>query len=327
MSDELIKSTELPLVERRPDLFDEAEAFAKASLSKSTRRAIKGDWQVFEEWCAAQRVQAMPASSETAAAFLTEQARTKKVATLMRYRATVGKLHRLKGHPSPFASEHVKAIVAGIRRVKGVVQHRKEPLTLALAGAYQTGRTAIRDRAIVLFGLATSFRGQELCALNVDDLEWVAEGVIVHQRRSKTDQEGAGRAVGVPFLGTDFCPVRALSEWLELLKDEHGPLFRGYLCNGKIGGRRMCPISINLIVKRVAEGANLDPKSFGAHSLRAGYVTEARRAGLDWASIMAQTGHKRVETAQRYDRGTIDPFQASKVERVFTAASKRLEKK
>lgn len=313
MSDELIKATEVSLVQRRPDLIDEGQAFANASLSKATRKAIKADWQVFDEWCAAQHVQAMPASSETAGAFLTEQARTKKVATLVRYRATIGKLHKLQGHTSPFANEHVKAILEGIRRVKGVAQHQKKPMTVALASAKRVGPRAVRDRAILLFGLATSFRGQELCALNVEDLEWVAEGVIVHQRRSKTDQLGVGRAVGVPLVGHEHCPVRALLDWLEVLKDDRGPLFRGYLCNGAIGRRRMVPRTIGVIVKSVVE----DPADYGAHSLRAGYVTTARQVGQDWASIMAQTGHKRLETVQRYDRSTIDPFKASKVAEVF----------
>lgn len=315
---------ETTLAERRPDLFSEARAFAHASLAEATRKAHRFDWTVFEAWCNEQHVVAMPASPETAGAFLTEQARSKAVATLERYRATIGKLHRLQGHPSPFSNEYVKALMEGIRRTKGVAQHRKQPLTLELAGARGQGGSSVRDRAILLFGLATSFRGKELCSLDVEDLQWVDEGVIVNLRRSKTDQLGVGRPVGVPHVDEriELCPAHALMDWLDLLQDDRGPLFRGYCCNGEISQRRMHPATINKIVKSVAEEHHLDPTSFGAHSLRAGYVTEARKAGQDWATIMAQTGHKRVETVQRYDRGAIDPFRASKVHDVFKPKAK-----
>src|ERR1035441_4310934 len=47
------------------------------------------------------------------------------------------------------------------------------------------------------------------------DLKFSSDGVVVTVRKSKTDQEGAGREVGLPFgSSTDTCPVRALRQWL-----------------------------------------------------------------------------------------------------------------
>jgi hypothetical protein len=45
---------------------------------------------------------------------------------------------------------------------------------------------------------------------NLIDFERVREGIILTIRRSKTDQDGVGRRVGVPFGRTIHCPVRAL---------------------------------------------------------------------------------------------------------------------
>jgi hypothetical protein len=42
--------------------------------------------------------------------------------------------------------------------------------------------------------------------VNIADLEWTAEGVLIHIRRSKTDQEGLGQSVAVPR-GATACPV------------------------------------------------------------------------------------------------------------------------
>ena len=53
-----------------------------------------------------------------------------------------------------------------------------------------------------------------IVGLNCGDVERVRQGLIVTLRRSKTDQEGAGRKVGIPFGRTRHCPVLALDGWL-----------------------------------------------------------------------------------------------------------------
>ena len=44
------------------------------------------------------------------------------------------------------------------------------------------------------------------------------------------------------------------------------------------------------------------PARYGAHSLRAGFVTEAFRAGATHHEVMRQTGHRSVATAEGYPR-------------------------
>jgi integrase len=47
---------------------------------------------------------------------------------------------------------------------------------------------------------------------------------------------------------------------------------------------------------------DLDITRYGAHSLRAGFVTEAFRTGHEPVTIMKQTGHKSVESLLNYAR-------------------------
>ena len=56
-----------------------------------------------------------------------------------------------------------------------------------------------RDRALLLVGFAGAFRRSELVGIDVEHVEFVAEGMVVTLPRSKTDQEGAGRKVGIPY--------------------------------------------------------------------------------------------------------------------------------
>jgi integrase len=66
----------------------------------------------------------------------------------------------------------------------------------------------IRDRALLLIGLAGAFRRSELVALNIEDIELREDGLKVAIRKSKTDQEGAGQVIGIAY-GSKLCPVRS----------------------------------------------------------------------------------------------------------------------
>jgi len=142
---------------------------------------------------------------------------------------------------------------------------------------------------LLLIGFAAALRRSELAALDVADIERTAGGIIVHVRRSKTDQEGEGHAIAVPA-GTKLKPLEALDAWLALRGDGPGPLFR------------VCDATVALIVKRYARLARLDPAQFSGHSLRAGFVTSALEHGADLLKVMDVTRHREVKTLKAYDR-------------------------
>jgi hypothetical protein len=62
---------------------------------------------------------------------------------------------------------------------------------------------------LLLVGFAGAFRRSELVSLDVADVTFGGDGLTVQLRRSKTDQEGEGRKVGLPFGSNPLtCPVR-----------------------------------------------------------------------------------------------------------------------
>ena len=70
--------------------------------------------------------------------------------------------------------------------------------------------------------------------------------------------------------------------------DPTAPLFRSVKANGTIGG----PIDghvVTAVVKAAAATVGFSPEKIGGHSLRAGFVTQAFRAGADAHAIMRQT--------------------------------------
>lgn len=159
-----------------------------------------------------------------------------------------------------------------------------------------------RNRALLLVGFACALRRSELVALDVDDVVEVAEGLRVTVRRSKSDQEGEGRIIGVPFGShIETCPVRAWRRWLEMSGISSGPAFRP-LHRRDLGTDRLSARSIANIVKRLATRAGIDPCEVSGHSLRAGLATEAAKAGVPERVIAATTGHKGTMMLRRYIR-------------------------
>ena len=130
-----------------------------------------------------------------------------------------------------------------------------------------------------------------------------ADGLTVHLRRSKTDQEGAGRTVGVPYGSNPAtCPVRAWRAWLELSSITEGAAFRPVDRHGRIGATRLTAQAVALVLKRHAARAGLDPGEVAGHSLRAGLATSAAAAGVPERVIAEQTGHKGTAVLRRYIR-------------------------
>ena len=242
-------------------------------------------------------------------AFLAAQATIgKRATTLQRRLAAIGYMHKIANVPSPIGDERIKATLSGIRRSIGAAPVRKKAATsdvvLSMAGTLGgESLRQLRDRAILLVGFASAMRRSELVALNVADLEWTSEGVMIHIRRSKTDQEGLGQSVAVPR-GATACPVAALKAWIEAAGIVSGPLFVRIFnkLNQRITDQRLHGRAVAVIVKKGAARLGFDVSAFGAHSLRSGLVTSAVKRGVSLLKICDQTRHKSIEMLRVYCR-------------------------
>jgi integrase len=167
---------------------------------------------------------------------------------------------------------------------------------------WDSGRKGLRDKALILVGFFGALRRSELVGLNIEDVEFVPEGAILTIRKSKTDQEGRGRAVAIPYAKRpDLCPVRALQAYLKALGRTEGPLFVS-MHKSQYTHKRLSAYAVALIVKDYADRLGLDPRLFGGHSLRAGFATTAALMGATEDEIAFQTGHKNVSVLRGYIR-------------------------
>ena len=287
---------------RAPDpISDEVAALVEASIAESTRRAYRSDLDHFVAWGGR-----LPAGPAVIASYLAAHAEALSVATLVRRIATISKAHEARGLANPCRSEIVRATLRGIKRTRGIAQHEAKPLLLddlfRVLDFIGEGVKDVRDRALLLIGFAGGFRRSEIVGLNCDDIERVRQGLVVTLRRSKVDQDGAGRKVGIPFGRTRHCAVLALDRWLAVSKIEGGPIFRPVDRHGRVASDRLSGEAVSLIVKERVCAAGIDPTAFSGHSLRAGFATSAVQAGASTLKIRSQTGHASDAMLSRYVR-------------------------
>ncbi len=286
---------------------DDARRYVASAKAPATLRAYRSDWAHFTTWCDLHGRSALPAEPETVALYLSDLARVAKPATLQRRLSSISQAHQAAGHPTPTVDPVVRAVHAGIRRTQGTAPIVKAPAVTAELRAMVThlpgDLRGVRDRAMLLVGFAAALRRSELVALDVADVAETAEGLVVTLRRSKTDPEGAGRRIGVPYGSHPAtCPVRALRAWTETAGVVNGPLFVTIDRAGRLGTARASDRAVARAVQRAAQAAGLDPARYAGHSLRAGLATSAAAAGASERSIMNQTSHKSLPMVRRYIR-------------------------
>jgi site-specific recombinase XerD len=285
---------------------DSAMDLASNSRAASTKAAYASDWRIFERWCVEHDLCAMPANPATVAAFLADQVEQgMKPSTLGRRLAAIKYRHKTAGEDSPTDTAAVKAVLQGARRTLGVAPRKlaaaTSEKTIGIATLVRPGLAGLRDRVILLLAFSLAARRSELVALDVEDLEECQEGLRVRIRRSKTDQEGVGATVAV-CRGSIACPVTALREYLDAAGIASGPIFRWIRRGNHLTDQRLTAQTICRIVKDHAAKLGLNPKEFGAHSLRAGFATSSAARGANLFKIMSVTRHKSVDTLRGYVR-------------------------
>jgi site-specific recombinase XerD len=291
-----------------PEVINRISTYIQNASARNTLRAYRSDWSMFVKWCTANGRSALPADEETIVFYISTLAgEGKRISTIQRRLTSISLAHQTAGQPSPALGATVRTVWRGIRKTHGVAVKGKDPIRIEdlkdMVRNLPDSMMGYRDRAILLLGFAGAFRRSELVGLNVEDATFVREGLVAFVRRSKTDQEGQGRRVGIPFgsqPGT--CPVRAVEKWLSESGIPGGPLFRKVTRSGSVQNTRLCDRAVALIVKRAAENVGLDASRYAGHSLRSGLATSAAAAGASERVIMAQTGHKSVEMVRRYIR-------------------------
>jgi len=146
-----------------------------------------------------------------------------------------------------------------------------------------------RDRVLLELLYGCGIRNSELVGLDLDDIRWSQEALLVR---------GKGRKERIVPFGD--AAKNAMSAYLphrnEMLAAA-GKSSRALLINQR--GGRLTTRSVGRIVKQIAVAKGLSP-DVHPHTLRHAFGTHMLEEGADLRAIQELLGHERLATTQRY---------------------------
>lgn len=292
-----------------PDWQADFDKWIEQGTAKSTRRAYDRDIQYFWSWLEEHlsiTKHSYPVTPEVVIQFclyhLSEDSpRRLKVSTLRRYLASVSVGHKEAGFASPTNNDQVKLLLKRAKSARVERPQQKAAITRdildKMLSTCDNTLIGVRDRALLLLGFCSGGRRRsEIANLTTNDIIKTKDGYLITLAKSKTDQEADG--FSVPISGD---AALSLKQWLLKSGIRDGNIFRGIKSDLTLYPA-ITGTSVYKIVKKRIKLIGLDEKLFGAHSLRAGFITESVNNGKTIYEAMQYSGHRDPETAQSYIR-------------------------
>ena len=309
----------LALLEIVLDEHLEALADLQESVAENTWRSYSSDLKDFNDYCTNNdRAWSSPATIAGYLRFLGSNGAA--YSTIERRQTAIAKLHEARcillddvDLDDPTKHPKVRTALKRLRRQLGTDQDRAEPLTgekliQVLHAIDTTTTTGLRDTALLLIGWYGAFRRSEIAGMRRHHLTIDDHGIGIALPRSKGAQD---HTVFVPIMrnpGSRFDPLAALETWLDDL-DRRLDAEEGIWLRISRGDNLVIPTTPisgdainNLVIRRVLAAGLADADTYSAHSLRSGFITEAKNRAIDEADIMKHTRHKSLAQMRLYDR-------------------------
>jgi len=152
-----------------------------------------------------------------------------------------------------------------------------------------------RDLAILELLYGCGIRNSELIGINVDDIRWSNEVVLVRGKGRKERYVPLGESANAAVRA--YLPLRQ-----KILAETKRMAERALLIN--LRGSRLTTRSVGRIVKQIAVANGLSP-DVHPHTLRHAFGTHMLEEGADLRAIQEMLGHERLSTTQWYTQLTV----------------------
>lgn len=276
--------------------------FLVAATSENTRRTYRSAIRHFQSWGGA-----LPCEEAVIIRYLLDFSETLNSRTLALRLTALSQWHSHQGFVDPASTPTVRKTLLGIGRTHGKPKKKAKALPIKDLErivehlANLDTLKAKRDNALLQIGYFGGYRRSELVGLEVPNVAWEQEGLVITLQRSKTDQLGQGIVKAIPYGDGACCPATVLRTWLDAAGITAGPIFRSITKWGEIGQDALHEASVNSVLESCAKLVKLDyVPQLSSHSLRRGMATSAHRAGADFQDIKRQGGWRHDGTVQGY---------------------------
>ena len=302
------KVTELSLRNENSSLVARQESeslrqYLQAATSDNTRKAYRSAIRQFEKWGGR-----LPSDRETVVRYLLARAESLNPRTLDLHLTAISQWHHYQGLIDPVSDPLVRKTMEGVRRTHGQPKRKAKALRLEHIAQMVNHlrqlpdtKKKLRDIALVLTGFFGAFRRSELVAIQIGDLVWEPEGLLIKLPRSKTDQQATGLVRALHFGAPGCCPATAMRNWIESVEINEGPIFRPINRWDKVQPKALNSGAINELLKTLGNACQFDFVSdLSSHSFRRGLSTSAARERVDFELIKKQGGWKSDATVWEY---------------------------
>jgi len=162
-----------------------------------------------------------------------------------------------------------------------------------------------RDRAILEMLYGCGIRNAELTGLNLDDIHWANEAVLVRGKGQKQRYVPLGDAAAQALRAYLAERSARLSAASAGRSNQTPAVFINLRLRGigKAAQARLTTRSVGRIVKRIAVSHGLSSEVH-PHTLRHAFGTHLLEEGADLRAIQELLGHERLSTTQRYTQLT-----------------------
>lgn len=205
--------------------------------------------------------------------------------------------HVRLGHLSPTDDPVLRALMRQLQQgfVPGrgsAGPKRKEPrqarpvtrgMLARVLDAMGTNALDRRDRCLLLLGFGAALPRSSLAALDVADVRFTNDVMIVTLREDSTgESKKAASTVSVPITGHELCAATATKDWIShaALDLEGGPLLRRFDRGGDPTPHRLDAPWISVVLKNRLKAVGIDPAPYSALSLRRGRLAEIAKGML-----------------------------------------------
>ena len=154
---------------------------------------------------------------------------------------------------------------------------------------------AERDQVILELLYGCGIRNSELIGINLDDIRWSNEMILVRGKGRKERYVPFGDSAKAAV--QDYLPARQ-----RVLGETRRTTEKALLIN--LRGQRLTTRSVGRIVKQIAVARGLSP-DVHPHTLRHAFGTHMLEEGADLRAIQEMLGHERLSTTQRYTQLTV----------------------
>jgi len=288
----------------------------KHKSAKNTNRSYHTGLSQFRDFCFARGIDMENATPEIVCLWVNKMNNSgKKISTIRTRLSAISGYFSDIGIESPTRNKMVRDMLQGLTRMNFEGNILTQPITIkqltkSCERLYQKrDNLSILERAILVLGFFGAFRVMELASVKIDHIHIEKERFTVRIEKSKDLKVGQVNVKAFTRKTPDsICPISALNDLLSIRPNDYEFLFPTVYKSCEVVKSKLQRKYVTELIKREFG------KKYSSHSLRVGFVTEARRRNATTLEIQNQTGHKVPNMVDHYTR-YIDAFEGNAIDR------------